>query len=53
MKAHFRNINSEDTKEAYFWDIHSSRKYKTKYNERKNLVNEYTELWEVLKRKNY
>lgn len=44
MKAHFRNINSEDTKEAYFWDIHSSRNYKTKYNERKNLVNEYTEL---------
>lgn len=44
MKAHFHNINSEDTKEAYFWDIHSSSNYKTKYNERKNLVNEYTEL---------
>ncbi|MBR8823164.1 hypothetical protein IX293_001429 [Fusobacterium necrophorum] len=44
MKAHFHNINSEDTKEAYFWDIHSSRNYKTKYNERKNLVNKYTEL---------
>src|SRR3712207_4557261 len=44
MKAHFHNINSEDTKEAYFGDIHSSRNYKIKYNERKNLVNDYTKL---------